>query len=75
MGARWIGVPRTATALGAMPRATGPLQLICAAVAGAGVDSYDVNFDQQTVTVKGSLDAQTVLEKVSKTGKKTELVQ
>lgn len=41
----------------------------------AGVDSYDINFDAQKVTVKTSLDAQTVFEKVSKTGKKTELVQ
>jgi hypothetical protein len=41
----------------------------------AGVESYDISLEEQKVVVKGSVDAQTVFEKVSKTGKKTELVQ
>ncbi len=38
-----------------------------------GVESFDVNLDEQKVTVKGNVTAADVLEKVSKTGKKTEL--
>ncbi|KAG2485634.1 hypothetical protein HYH03_015694 [Edaphochlamys debaryana] len=39
-----------------------------------GVESYDVSLEEQKVVVKGNVSAQDVLEKVSKTGKKTELV-
>ena len=38
-----------------------------------GVESFDVNLDEQKVTVKGNVTSADVLEKVSKTGKKTEL--
>lgn len=37
-----------------------------------GIESFDVNLDEQKVTVKGNVTAADVLEKVSKTGKKTE---
>lgn len=37
----------------------------------SGVTSYDINMEQQKVTVKGNVEPQTVLEKVSKTGKAT----
>lgn len=40
-----------------------------------GVESYDISLEQQTVTVKGNVSPEIVLEKVSKTGKKTELLQ
>ena len=38
-----------------------------------GVESFDVNLDEQKVTVKGNVTSADVLEKVSKTVKKTEL--
>jgi copper chaperone len=37
-----------------------------------GVESFDVSLADQKVTVKGNVTPQAVLEKVSKTGKKTE---
>lgn len=37
-----------------------------------GVESFDVNLEEKKVTVKGSVTPEAVLEKVSKTGKKTE---
>ncbi|KAL6289356.1 hypothetical protein ACE6H2_006866 [Prunus campanulata] len=37
----------------------------------AGVESYDIDFDAQKVTVKSNLPSETVLQTVSKTGKKT----
>lgn len=37
----------------------------------SGVTSYDINMEQQKVTVKGNVEPQAVLEKVSKTGKAT----
>jgi len=36
-----------------------------------GVESFNVDLDQQKVTVVGDLDPQFVLEKVAKTGKPT----
>lgn len=36
-----------------------------------GVESFDIDIDQQKVTVKGSVQPETVLQTVSKTGKKT----
>lgn len=36
-----------------------------------GVQSYNVNLEKQKVTVVGTVDPQTILEKVSKTGKPT----
>ncbi|KAL9247875.1 hypothetical protein vseg_021257 [Gypsophila vaccaria] len=38
-----------------------------------GVESYDINMEEQKVTVKGNVQPETVLQTVSKTGKKTEL--
>ncbi|XP_074305454.1 copper transport protein ATX1-like [Silene latifolia] len=38
-----------------------------------GVESYDINMEEQKVTVKGNIKSEAVLETVSKTGKKTEL--
>ncbi|CAL8997430.1 unnamed protein product [Prunus brigantina] len=35
------------------------------------VESYDIDFDAQKVTVKSNLPPETVLQTVSKTGKKT----
>ncbi|KAH9618784.1 hypothetical protein KSS87_016302 [Heliosperma pusillum] len=37
-----------------------------------GVESYDINMDEQKVTVIGNVEPDAVFEKVSKTGKKTE---
>jgi copper chaperone CopZ len=39
----------------------------------AGVESFDVSLEEQKVTVRGSVTPEAVLEKVSKTGKKTEM--
>ncbi|EFJ44158.1 hypothetical protein VOLCADRAFT_82965 [Volvox carteri f. nagariensis] len=39
-----------------------------------GVESYNVSLEEQKVVVKGNVSPQDVLEKISKTGKKTELV-
>ncbi|KXZ54211.1 hypothetical protein GPECTOR_5g303 [Gonium pectorale] len=39
-----------------------------------GVESFDVSLEEQKVVVKGNVNPQDVLEKISKTGKKTELV-
>ncbi|KAE8709203.1 Copper transport protein ATX1 [Hibiscus syriacus] len=36
-----------------------------------GVESYDIDLEQQKVTVKGNIQPDTVLQTVSKTGKKT----
>ncbi|KAK2634234.1 hypothetical protein Ddye_029026 [Dipteronia dyeriana] len=36
-----------------------------------GVEEYDVNIDEQKVTVKGNVQPDAVLQTVSKTGKKT----
>ena len=38
-----------------------------------GVEVFDVNLDEQKVTVKGNVTSADVLEQVSKTGKKAEL--
>jgi hypothetical protein len=64
---RWGGNPSSRAA--ALPRS-----LTCRCP-DAGVESYDVSLEEQKVVVKGSVAAQTVLEKISKTGKKTELLQ
>ncbi|XP_051200212.1 copper transport protein ATX1 [Lolium perenne] len=37
-----------------------------------GVESFDVDIEQQKVTVKGNVTPDAVLQTVSKTGKKTE---
>ncbi|KAL4557417.1 hypothetical protein LXL04_035594 [Taraxacum kok-saghyz] len=37
-----------------------------------GVESFDIDLDQQKVTVKGNIQPDAVLQTVSKTGKKTE---
>ena len=34
-----------------------------------GVNSYEVNLEQQTAVVRGTVDYDTVLEKIKKTGK------
>ncbi|CAI9091320.1 OLC1v1026324C1 [Oldenlandia corymbosa var. corymbosa] len=36
-----------------------------------GVDSFEINLEQQKVTVKGNVQPEAVLQTVSKTGKKT----
>ncbi|XP_011032831.1 PREDICTED: copper transport protein CCH [Populus euphratica] len=36
-----------------------------------GVESYDIDLKEQTVTVKGNVQPDAVLQTVSKTGKKT----
>ncbi len=41
----------------------------------AGVESFEVDLATQKVTVKGNVTPEAVLEKVSKTGKATELWQ
>ena len=38
----------------------------------AGVESYDINLEEKKVTVKGSVDPNTVKEKIAKCGKATE---
>eukprot|EP00197_Chlamydomonas_leiostraca_P012977 CAMPEP_0202866112 /NCGR_PEP_ID=MMETSP1391-20130828/7210_1 /ASSEMBLY_ACC=CAM_ASM_000867 /TAXON_ID=1034604 /ORGANISM="Chlamydomonas leiostraca, Strain SAG 11-49" /LENGTH=69 /DNA_ID=CAMNT_0049546033 /DNA_START=40 /DNA_END=252 /DNA_ORIENTATION=+ len=38
-----------------------------------GVESFDVSLEEQKVTVRGAVTPEAVLEKVAKTGKKTEL--
>eukprot|EP00199_Chlamydomonas_sp_CCMP681_P008343 CAMPEP_0119108392 /NCGR_PEP_ID=MMETSP1180-20130426/14122_1 /TAXON_ID=3052 ORGANISM="Chlamydomonas cf sp, Strain CCMP681" /NCGR_SAMPLE_ID=MMETSP1180 /ASSEMBLY_ACC=CAM_ASM_000741 /LENGTH=66 /DNA_ID=CAMNT_0007093999 /DNA_START=81 /DNA_END=278 /DNA_ORIENTATION=- len=50
--------------VGAVKRVLGKLE---------GVESFDVDLAAQKVTVKGNVTPEAVLEKVSKTGKKTEL--
>lgn len=37
-----------------------------------GVESFDVDIDQQKVTVIGNIEPQVIFDKVSRTGKKTE---
>jgi copper chaperone len=39
------------------------------------VESFDVSLEQQRVVVRGNVTPQAVLDTVSKTGKKAELVQ
>lgn len=39
-----------------------------------GVESFDVNLEEQKVVVKGSVTPEAVLEKIQKTGKKAELI-
>jgi copper chaperone len=41
-------------------------------VVASGVESFDVDIEQQKVTVKGNVTPDAVLQTVSKTGKKTE---
>ncbi|KAL9254697.1 Copper transport protein ATX1-like protein [Drosera capensis] len=36
-----------------------------------GVETYDINLEEQKVTVKGNIQPDAVLQTVSKTGKKT----
>ncbi|PSR98777.1 Copper transport protein like [Actinidia chinensis var. chinensis] len=36
-----------------------------------GVESFDINMEEQKVTVKGNVQPEAVLQTVSKTGKKT----
>ncbi|KAL9268488.1 Copper transport protein CCH-like protein [Drosera capensis] len=36
-----------------------------------GVETYDINLEEQKVTVKGNVEPDAVLQTVSKTGKKT----
>ncbi|XP_078433781.1 copper transport protein ATX1-like [Wolffia australiana] len=38
-----------------------------------GVESFDINLDEQKVIVKGSVKSEEVLKTVSKSGKNTEL--
>jgi copper chaperone len=53
-----------------------PLLACCCPLASpAGVESFDVSLEQQRVVVRGNVTPQAVLETVSKTGKKAELVQ
>eukprot|EP00775_Hariotina_reticulata_P010572 gene10572-10731_t len=60
------------------------VEMACSGCSGAvervlkkmeGVESYDISLEQQKVVVRGNVTPQAVLETVSKTGKKTELVQ
>ena len=37
-----------------------------------GVESFDIDMEQQKVTVKGNVEPEAVLQTVAKTGKKTE---
>ena len=37
----------------------------------SGVESFDINIEDQKVTVKGNVQPEAVLQTVSKTGKKT----
>ncbi|KAF5796217.1 putative heavy metal-associated domain, HMA, heavy metal-associated domain superfamily [Helianthus annuus] len=37
-----------------------------------GVETFDIDLEQQKVTVKGNVQPDAVLQTVSKTGKKTE---
>ena len=39
-----------------------------------GVESYNVSLEEQKVVVKGNVKPEDVLEKISKTGKKAELI-
>lgn len=39
----------------------------------AGVESFEVSLEEQKVVVRGDVTPEAVLEKVAKTGKKTEL--
>ncbi|KAK9733268.1 hypothetical protein RND81_04G055900 [Saponaria officinalis] len=57
------------------------VQMSCSGCSGAvkrvldkmeGVESYDINMDEQKVTVKGNVQPDAVFNTVSKTGKKTE---
>ncbi|KAF3434152.1 hypothetical protein FNV43_RR25255 [Rhamnella rubrinervis] len=48
--------------VGAVKRVLGKLE---------GVDSYDIDLEQQKVTVKGNVQPDVVFQTVSKTGKKT----
>ncbi|KAA8534534.1 hypothetical protein F0562_032051 [Nyssa sinensis] len=48
--------------VGAVKRVLGKMQ---------GVESYDIDLKEQKVTVKGNVQAEAVLQTVSKTGKKT----
>ncbi|WFD36285.1 Cytosolic copper metallochaperone [Malassezia cuniculi] len=54
------------------------VKMACSSCSGAvervlsrleGVTSYNVNLEKQTVDVKGTVDYDTVLEKIKKTGK------
>jgi copper chaperone len=38
------------------------------------VESFDISLEKQQVVVRGNVTPEAVVEKVSKTGKKTELV-
>ncbi|KAL2934996.1 Copper transport protein CCH [Bienertia sinuspersici] len=48
--------------VGAMNRVLGKME---------GVESYDINIDEQKVTVKGNVQPEAVFQTISKTGKKT----
>ncbi|KAL8162068.1 hypothetical protein V2J09_013557 [Rumex salicifolius] len=49
--------------VGAVQRVLGKME--------GGVESFDVNLEEKKVTVTGKVDPEAVLQKVSKTGKKT----
>jgi copper chaperone len=65
-----------------MPEVVLRVDMMCEGCAGAvkrvlgkveGVESFDVDVATKKVTVRGTATAETLLEKVSKTGKATEL--
>ena len=43
----------------------------CPFLSTSGVESYDIDLKEQKVTVKGNVQPESVLQTVSKTGKKT----
>eukprot|EP00200_Dunaliella_tertiolecta_P001853 CAMPEP_0202349056 /NCGR_PEP_ID=MMETSP1126-20121109/6708_1 /ASSEMBLY_ACC=CAM_ASM_000457 /TAXON_ID=3047 /ORGANISM="Dunaliella tertiolecta, Strain CCMP1320" /LENGTH=67 /DNA_ID=CAMNT_0048940805 /DNA_START=34 /DNA_END=237 /DNA_ORIENTATION=+ len=64
-----------------MPEVTLRVDMMCEGCVGAvkrvlgkleGVESFDVNLEEKKVVVRGSATPEAVLEKVAKTGKKTE---
>ena len=50
-------------------------RVLCPSATHAGVESFDVSLKEQKVVVRGNVTPEAVLATVSKTGKKTELVQ
>lgn len=46
-----------------------------AALVPAGVDTFDVSWQDNKVVVKGNFDVQALVEKLNKSGKKTEMWQ
>lgn len=67
-----------------MPEVVLKVDMMCDGCVGAvrnvlekmeGVESVDVNLEKQTAVITGSVSAAEAAEKVSKSGKKTEILQ